>query len=65
MTKDSIALIGFMATGKTIIGKELVKQLGDDYQFIETDQMVVKMAGKSITRIFNEEGELIFRRYET
>jgi shikimate kinase len=64
MTKDSIALIGFMATGKTIIGKELVKQLGNDYQFIETDQIVVKMAGKSITRIFKEEGEPIFRRYE-
>jgi len=64
MAKDSIALIGFMATGKTIIGKELVKQLGSDYQFIETDQMIVKMAGKSVTRIFKEEGELTFRRYE-
>ncbi|MFX0020601.1 MAG: shikimate kinase [Promethearchaeota archaeon] len=64
MTKDSIALIGFMATGKTLIGKELVKQLGNDYQFIETDQMVVKMAGKSIIKIFKEEGEPIFRRYE-
>ncbi|MHA2429521.1 MAG: shikimate kinase [Promethearchaeota archaeon] len=64
MTKDSIALIGFMATGKTIIGKELAKQLGNDYQFIETDQIIIKMAGKSITRIFKEEGEPIFRRYE-
>lgn len=65
MTRDCIALIGFMATGKTIIGRELVKKLGKDYQFIYTDQMIVKMAGKSITRIFNEEGEPIFRRYET
>jgi len=64
MTKNSIALIGFMATGKTIIGKELVKQLGNDYQFIETDQMIVKRAGKSITRIFKEDGEPIFRHYE-
>jgi len=64
MTKDSIALIGFMATGKTIIGKELVIQLGNDYQFIETDQIIVEIANKSITRIFKEEGEPIFRRYE-
>ncbi|MFW9945718.1 MAG: shikimate kinase [Candidatus Odinarchaeota archaeon] len=64
MIKDSIALIGFMATGKTIIGKELVIQLGNDYHFIETDQIVVKMAGKSITRIFKEEGEPTFRSYE-
>ncbi len=64
MTRDSIALIGFMATGKTIIGKELAKQLGNDYQFIETDQIIIKMAGKSITRIFKEEGGPIFRRYE-
>lgn len=64
MTRDSIALIGFMATGKTLIGKELEKQLGKDYKFLETDQIIVKMAGKSITRIFKEEGEPIFRRYE-
>ncbi len=64
MTKDSIALIGFMGTGKTVIGKELVKQLGNDYRFIETDQMIVKMAAKSIPRIFKEDGEPIFRQLE-
>lgn len=53
-----------MATGKTQIGKELVKRLGSNYRFIETDQMIVKMVGKSIDRIFKEDGEEIFRQHE-
>ena len=64
MKKDSIALIGFMATGKTTIGKELVKRLGNDYRFIETDQLIVEKAGKTIPEIFAEEGEIKFREYE-
>ena len=64
MNKDSIALIGFMATGKTTIGKALMKQLGNDYKFIETDEIIVKKSGKSIPMIFEEEGEQKFREYE-
>ncbi|MFX0042184.1 MAG: shikimate kinase [Candidatus Hodarchaeota archaeon] len=64
MTKDSIAIIGFMATGKTTIGKAIADYLGDDYRFIETDQLIVEMAKKSIPRIFIEDGEEKFRNYE-
>lgn len=64
MTKDSIALIGFMATGKTSVGKALAEHLGKDYVFIETDQIIVEDAGKSIPKIFAEEGENKFREYE-
>ena len=64
MTKDSIALVGFMATGKSTIGKALADYLGDDYRFIETDHLIVEMAGKSIPSIFLEEGEEQFRKYE-
>lgn len=64
MTKDSIALIGFMATGKTRIGKALIEYLGSDYTFIETDQLIVQEVGKPIPRIFAEEGEIKFREYE-
>jgi len=64
MAKVSIALIGFMATGKSTIGKTLADYLGDDYRFIETDQLIVEIAGKSIPRIFAEEGEDKFRNYE-
>ncbi len=64
MTKDSIALIGFMATGKSTVGKALTDYLGEDYRFIETDQLIVEMVGKTIPSIFAEEGEEKFRKYE-
>ena len=64
MKKDSIALIGFMGTGKTVIGKALADYLGNNYEFIETDQIVTEIAGKSIPKIFSEDGEEKFRKYE-
>jgi len=64
MNKDSIALIGFMATGKTTVGKKLTKFLGNNYKFIETDQIVIDDAGKSIPDIFSQDGEIRFREYE-
>jgi len=65
MSKDSIALIGFMATGKSVVGKALTKYLGKDYKFIETDELIIQKIGKSIPEIFVEEGEAKFREYET
>jgi shikimate kinase len=65
MTKNSIALIGFMATGKTTIGKSLAIYLGEEYKFIETDQLIIQKTGKKISSIFNEEGEEKFREYES
>ena len=64
MPKDSIALIGFMATGKSVVGKALKDHLGKNYTFIETDLLIEKMAGKSIPKIFSEDGEVLFREYE-
>jgi shikimate kinase len=62
--KDSIALIGFMATGKTTVGQKLAEALSKDYTFIETDQMIIEDAEKSIPEIFAEDGEIRFREYE-
>ncbi len=64
MSKDSIALIGFMATGKTTVGKALVKRLGNQYKFLEMDQLIIHEVGKSIPEIFTENGEEKFREYE-
>ena len=64
MTKTSIALIGFMATGKTTVGKELIKELGKEYRLVEMDDMIIEDAGKSIPEIFFEDGETRFREYE-
>jgi len=62
--KDSIALIGFMGTGKTTVGKLLAERLNKDYKFVETDDIIEEMAGKSIPEIFKEDGEIKFREYE-
>ena len=64
MSKDSIALIGFMATGKSTVGKALKDRLGKDYKFVETDEIIIEIAGKSIPKIFAEDGEAQFRDYE-
>jgi len=65
MQKSSVALIGFMGTGKTTIGKLMVEKLGKDYQFFEMDQMIEELAGKTIPEIFSQDGENTFRELES
>lgn len=60
--KSNIALIGFMATGKTEVGKVLAKKLRKD--FVELDAVIVESAGKSIPEIFRQDGEIRFRELE-
>jgi shikimate kinase len=60
--KNSIALIGFMAVGKSAVGKLLADRSGKT--FVEIDSLIEEMAGKSVSRIFREEGEITFREYE-
>ncbi len=60
--KTSIALIGFMGTGKTVVGKILAEMLGKE--FIELDALIEKKAGKTIPAIFRDEGEIGFRELE-
>ena len=60
--KTSIALIGFMGTGKTVAGKALAEKLGKE--FFELDPLIEKKAGKTIPAIFNEDGEIAFREFE-
>ncbi len=60
--KTSIALIGFMGTGKTVAGKALAEKLGKE--FFELDPLIEKKAGKTIPAIFNEDGEIAFLEFE-
>lgn len=60
--KTNIALIGFMGTGKTAVGKLLAEKLGKG--FIEMDALIEKKAGKSIPEIFRQDGEIRFRELE-
>lgn len=60
--KTSIALIGFMGTGKTVVGQALAKKL--NREFIEMDALIEQKAGKSIPDIFQQDGEIAFRELE-
>ncbi len=60
--KTSIALIGFMGTGKTVVGKALAERLGKE--FVELDALIEQKAGKSIPAIFQQDGEIAFRELE-
>jgi len=57
-----IFLTGFSGSGKSTIGPLLANSLG--YEFIDLDHLIEKNAGKSITRIFAEDGEQYFRNLE-
>jgi shikimate kinase len=59
--KRHVALVGFMASGKSTIGRKLARKLG--WMFVDTDTLVVREHG-SIPAIFEREGEPAFRRYE-
>lgn len=60
--KTNIALIGFMGTGKTAVGKALAKKL--DKKFVELDSLIEQKAGKPIPEIFQQDGEIAFRELE-
>jgi shikimate kinase len=59
--KRHVALVGFMAAGKSTIGKRLARKL--KCAFFDTDDLVVDEHG-GISEIFYNEGEASFRRYE-
>jgi shikimate kinase len=58
-----VILIGYMASGKSTIGKVLAKKLS--YDFIDLDDYIAAAAKKSINDIFNTSGEIYFRKKET
>ena len=57
-----VVLTGFMAAGKTAVGKRLARRLGRD--FIDTDDIIEKREGDSIEGIFKARGEAAFRTCE-
>ena len=57
-----IALVGLMGSGKSVIGRRLARQL--QLKSADSDQLVTKMAGVTITDIFDLAGEAKFRDME-
>jgi shikimate kinase len=58
----SVILTGFMGTGKTTVGRRLAQHLGK--QFVDTDQQIEALEGRSVAAIFATDGEAYFRAIE-
>ena len=59
----NIYLIGMMGSGKSTVGKTLSEKI--QKSFIDLDSEIEKAAGKSISEIFDIDGEEQFRKMET
>ena len=59
----NVILVGFMASGKTSVGRALAERTG--WTLIDADDVIVERAGKPIYRIFAEDGEPTFRELES
>ncbi len=58
----NLALVGFMATGKSSVGRLLAKRL--NFAYVDTDGLIETRLKKRISDIFAQEGEAWFRNYE-
>lgn len=60
---QNIVLIGMPGCGKSTIGALLSENLGR--KLVDADAEIIRLAGKSIPEIFAEDGEEVFRDWET
>ena len=60
--RGNLVLLGFMGTGKSAVGRRVAALAGAS--FFEMDAELEQRAGKPISRIFSEDGELAFRAME-
>jgi shikimate kinase/3-dehydroquinate synthase len=61
-SERNIVLTGFMAVGKSTVGRQVAQRLGR--AFVDMDTLIEERAGKSIPQIFEQLGESTFRQYE-
>lgn len=58
----NIILIGLMGSGKSTIGRTIAKKLCR--RFVDTDRLIERKSGKTVAEIFENEGEVVFRKLE-
>jgi shikimate kinase len=58
----NIALTGFMAVGKSAVGRTLARKLGR--RFVDLDKIIEQSEGMKVKDIFSRRGESYFRRAE-
>ena len=63
MRKKNVVLIGFMGSGKTSVGLRLSYRLRRPVE--DTDKLIERREGRTISEIFAREGEAHFRQLET
>lgn len=57
-----VVLLGYMASGKSAVGKLLAKDL--KMQFIDLDSFIEEKENLTISELFNTKGEIYFRKKE-
>ena len=60
---ENIILIGMPGCGKSTVGQLLADKCGKT--FVDADERIVSLAGKPIPEIFSQDGEEVFRQWET
>jgi len=61
--KDTLILLGYMASGKSSIAKEIAQKRM--LKFIDLDTVISDREGMSISDIFKNKGEIYFRKKES
>ncbi|MEM9649048.1 MAG: shikimate kinase [Bacteroidota bacterium] len=57
-----VVLVGYMASGKSSVGRLLAKEIGLD--FVDLDTYIEEQQQQSIKDIFQQKGEIFFRKLE-
>ncbi len=60
---SNLILTGMPGSGKSTVGRALAEKMGRE--FVDMDEVIVRIAGKSIPEIFADDGEEKFRAIET
>ena len=58
----NIVITGFMGTGKSTVAPLVADRMGRP--FVDTDDVIIERAGMNIPAIFEQRGEVTFRRLE-
>jgi 3-dehydroquinate synthase len=58
----NLVITGFSGTGKSLVAREVARRL--NWDFLDTDEEIVKDSGKPVAEIFRQEGEGKFRKLE-
>lgn len=59
----TLFLVGYMGSGKSVIGKKLAEVL--NYNYVDLDDYIEEKENKSIKKIFETKSEIYFRKVES